>query len=111
MDCGLSVNMMSSGWNSDWTRLIWLAWLIWLDLTDLIGLDWKAEKTGVLSGMCSSLFWLWLAEALLVQKEAQEAKATATEGFLLLYANLLSKDAQFHWDKIVSSQVGAAPWT
>ncbi len=37
--------------------------------------------------------------------------ATAAEGFFSLYANLLSEDAQFHWDKIVSSQVGAAPWT
>ncbi len=34
----------------------------------------------------------------------------AAEGFFLLYANLLSKDAQFRWDKIVSSQVGTAPW-
>ncbi len=35
----------------------------------------------------------------------------AAEGFFLLYANLLSKDAQLHWDKIVSSQVRAAPQT
>ncbi len=46
-----------------------------------------------------------------VQKEAQEAQAMAAEGFFSLYTNLLSKDAQFCWDKIVSSQVGAAPWT
>ena len=52
-----------------------------------------------------------LKEALLVQKEVQEAQATAAEGFFLLYANLLSKDVRFCWDKIVSSQVGAAPWT
>jgi hypothetical protein len=32
-------------------------------------------------------------EALLVQKEAQEAQAMATEEFFLLYANLLSEDA------------------
>ncbi len=35
----------------------------------------------------------------------------AAEGFFLHYANLLSKDARFCWDKIVSSQIGAAPWT
>jgi hypothetical protein len=52
-----------------------------------------------------------LKDAFLIQKEAQEAKATAAEDFFLLYANLLSKDAQFRWDKIVSSQVRAAPWT
>jgi hypothetical protein len=42
---------------------------------------------------------------------ALEAQATVAEGFFLLYANLLSKDARFRWDKIVSSQVRAAPWT
>ncbi len=52
-----------------------------------------------------------LKEALLVHKEAQEAQAMAAEGFFSLYANLLNEDAQFHWDKIISSQVGAAPWT
>jgi hypothetical protein len=52
-----------------------------------------------------------LKDALLEKKKAQEAKATAAEGFFLLYANLLSKDARFRWDKIVASQVGAAPWT
>ena len=38
-------------------------------------------------------------------------KATAAEGCFLLYANLLSEDARFCWDKIVASQVGAALWT
>jgi hypothetical protein len=51
-----------------------------------------------------------LKDALLVQKEAQEAQAMATEGFFLLYVNLLSEDTQLCWDKIVSSKVGAAPW-
>jgi hypothetical protein len=51
-----------------------------------------------------------LKEALLVQKKAQEAQTMATEGFFLLYANLLSKDAQFRWGKIISGQVGAALW-
>ena len=32
------------------------------------------------------------------------------EGFFLLYKNLLSKDAQFHWDDIVLEQIRAAPW-
>jgi hypothetical protein len=52
-----------------------------------------------------------LKDALLEKKVALEAKATAAKGFFLLYANLLSKDAQFCWEKIVSSQVGTAPWT
>jgi hypothetical protein len=52
-----------------------------------------------------------LKDALLAKKVAQEAPATAAEGFFSLYANLHSKDARFRWDKIVSSQVGAAPWT
>jgi hypothetical protein len=34
-----------------------------------------------------------LKDALLVQKEAQEAQAMAAEGFFSLYANLLSEDA------------------
>ncbi len=49
-----------------------------------------------------------LKNALLEKKVALEAKATAAEGFFSLYANLLSEDARFCWDKIVSSQVGAA---
>ena len=52
-----------------------------------------------------------LKDALLEKKRAQEAKATAAEGYFSLYANLLSEDARFRWDKIVASQVGAAPWT
>jgi hypothetical protein len=39
-----------------------------------------------------------LRNTLLEQKEAQEAQATAAGGFFLLYANLLSEDAQFRWD-------------
>jgi hypothetical protein len=42
---------------------------------------------------------------------ALEAKATAAEGFFSLYMNLLSKNAQFCWEKIVSSQVRTAPLT
>ncbi len=42
---------------------------------------------------------------------AEEAQAASAEGFFSLYVNLLSKDSQFRWDKIVSSQVGTAPWT
>ncbi len=52
-----------------------------------------------------------LKDVLLEKKKAQEAKATAAEGYFSLYANLLSEDARFRWDKIVASQVGAAPWT
>ncbi len=36
-----------------------------------------------------------LRDALLEKMEAQEAQATAAEGFFWLYVNLLSKDAQF----------------
>jgi hypothetical protein len=52
-----------------------------------------------------------LKVALPERKVALEAKATAAEGFFLLYAKLLSKDAWFRWDEIVSSQIGAALWT
>ncbi len=52
-----------------------------------------------------------LKDALLEKKMTLEAKAPATEGFFLLYSNLLSEDARFRWDKIVSGQVGATPWT
>lgn len=52
-----------------------------------------------------------LKEALLEKKSAEEVKAAAAEGFFSLYANLLSEDARFRWDKIVTSQVGTAPWT
>ena len=49
-----------------------------------------------------------LNDTLLEKKKAIEAKATAAESFFSLYANLLSEDARFRWDKIVSSQVGTA---
>ncbi len=35
----------------------------------------------------------------------------SAEGFFSLYMNLLSEDARFCWDKIVSSQVGTGLWT
>jgi hypothetical protein len=52
-----------------------------------------------------------LKDALLEKKVILEAKAMAAEGVFLLYVNLLSKDTQFRWCKIISSQVGAVPWT
>ena len=52
-----------------------------------------------------------LKEALLEKKEAVGRLTEAAEGFFSLYANLLSEDARFRWDKIVASQVGTAPWT
>jgi len=52
-----------------------------------------------------------LAEALLEKKAAESSLVEAAEGFFSLYANLLSEDARFRWDKIVTSQVGTAPWT
>ncbi len=39
-------------------------------------------------------------DVLLVQEEAQEAQAMAAEGFFSLYANLLSEDSRFCWDKM-----------
>ena len=52
-----------------------------------------------------------LKEALLEKKAAEGNLTEAAEGFFSLYANLLSEDARFRWDKIVASQVGTAPWT
>ncbi len=52
-----------------------------------------------------------LQEALLERKTAEGNLKEAAEGFFSLYVNLLSEDARFRWDKIVASQVGAAPWT
>jgi hypothetical protein len=47
-----------------------------------------------------------------LEKRASEGSLTeAAKGVFSLYANLLSKDARFRWDKIVASQVGTAPWT
>ena len=62
----------------------------------------------------TSLHWMgWrqVKDAHLEKKKALEAKAMATEEFFSLYTNLLREDALFCWDKIVSSQVGAVPWT
>ena len=50
-----------------------------------------------------------LKEALLERKTAEGNLKEAAEGFFSLYANLLSEDARFRWDKIVTSQVGTAP--
>ena len=43
-------------------------------------------------------------------KVAERTKVTTAGNFFSLYANLLSKDAWFQWDKIVTSQVDTAPW-
>ena len=42
---------------------------------------------------------------------ARKKQKTAAEGFFSLYANLLTEDARYHWDKIVSSQCDTYPWT
>ena len=52
-----------------------------------------------------------LKEALLEKRASEGCLTEAAEGFFSLYANLLSEDARFRWDKIVTSQVGTAPWT
>ena len=44
-------------------------------------------------------------------EEVLEEKKSLAEQFFSLYANLLSEDARYVWDKIVQSQVGCAPWT
>ncbi len=45
-------------------------------------------------------------------KKAAQAKRNLAAGqFFTLYANLLSEDARYQWDKIVASQVDTAPWT
>ncbi len=43
--------------------------------------------------------------------EALEGAKSAAEQIFSLYANLLSEDARFIWDKIVQSQVDCIPWT
>ena len=43
--------------------------------------------------------------------KAVKKKASAIEGFFAMYANLLSEDMRFPWDKIVKDQVGTASWT
>ena len=47
---------------------------------------------------------LWLKRATLVKKVAERTH------FFSLHAKLLSEDARFQWDKIVTSQVDTAPW-
>ena len=41
---------------------------------------------------------------------AREEQLTAAEGFFSQYANLLTEDARYHWDKIVEAQCDTAPW-
>ena len=53
---------------------------------------------------------LGLKRARLAKKVAERTKVTAAGNFFSLYANLLSEDARFQWDKIVTSQVDTAPW-
>ena len=43
-------------------------------------------------------------------KAAQAKRNLAACQFFMFYENLLSKDAQYQWDKIVASQVDTAPW-
>ena len=52
-----------------------------------------------------------LEQARLDKKAAQAKRNLAAGQFLIFYAHLLSKDAQYQWDKIVASQVDTAPWT
>jgi hypothetical protein len=44
-------------------------------------------------------------------KAAEKQRVDAAEGFFSLYANLLSVEARVAWDKIVTRQIGTAPWT
>ena len=52
-----------------------------------------------------------LERALAALAVAREEKQEAAEGFFSQYANLLTEDARYHWDKIVASQCDVAPWT
>ena len=52
-----------------------------------------------------------LKRAHLAKKAAERTQILVAGNFFSLYANLLSKDARFQWDKIVLSQVDTAPWT
>ena len=54
---------------------------------------------------------LGLNHAHLAKKSLEPINAIAAGHFFSLYTNLLSKDNQFQWDKIVSSQVDTPPWT
>jgi hypothetical protein len=49
-------------------------------------------------------------DALAALAVAREEQLTAAEGFFSQYANLLTEDARYHWDKIVESQCDTAPW-
>ena len=42
---------------------------------------------------------------------ARAEQKAAAEGFFSQYANLLTEDARYHWDKIVASQCDTYPWT
>jgi len=44
-------------------------------------------------------------------KTAEKKRVEAAEGFFSLYANLLSVEARVAWDRIVTRQIGTAPWT
>ncbi len=79
-------------------------------ITNAIGPKCKKDSEGPTQSSPDDLK-ASLKYALLEKKVALEAQAMAAEALFSLYANLLSKDARFRWDKIVSSQDGAAPWT
>ena len=51
-----------------------------------------------------------LARVLLELEVSREEQKEAAEGFFSQYANLLTEEARFHWDKIVESQCNTAPW-
>jgi hypothetical protein len=44
-------------------------------------------------------------------KGYEKERVDAAEGFVSLYASLLSVEACTHWDKIVDCQIGVSPWT
>ena len=52
-----------------------------------------------------------LEQTRLDKKAAQAKRNLAAGQFFTFYANLLSKDARYQWDKIVALQVDTAPWT
>ena len=45
------------------------------------------------------------------EKDAEERRVQAAEGFFSTYANLLSVEARIAWENILERQIGTAPWT
>ena len=69
----------------------------------------KAKKADVPE--TPSALELSLKEARARVAAAKKKQKAAAEGFFSQYANLLTEDARYHWDKIVLAQCDTYPWT